>query len=277
MYNNYWGFKRAPFAGTPNPDRFFESPTHEEALARLAYVVDECRQGALVLGPPGVGKSLLIESFARRTRRPNREVAIARCPALGGRELFFELAQEFGLAPDRSASEAELWRLLRDHVISNRAQENQTVIVIDQAHFLSEDAAQLRALHLLYYLDPDPAARLTVVLAARPELVRNARAEVIEWVDLGVALEPLGESETGRYISYLTNWAGRSEPAFAGDAVGKIHELTGGVPRQINRVCDLALLAASSEELNQVTAAVVSSVYKELSPDTALEHMSLAS
>src|SRR5436190_10411578 len=108
MHNDYWGFRRSPFTSAIDPDRFFESPTHEEALARLAYVVDESRQGALVLGAPGVGKSLLLETFARRIRRPNREVAIARCPALGGRELFFELAQEFGLAPDPAAGEAAL-------------------------------------------------------------------------------------------------------------------------------------------------------------------------
>ena len=276
MYNAYWGFKRSPFAGTLDPDRFFESPSHEEALARLSYVVDEGRQGAVVLGPPGVGKSLLVEVFARRTRRPNREVAIARCPALGGRELFFELAQEFGLGPERSATEADLWRLLRDHVVANRLQEGQTIIVVDQAHLLTENASHLRALHLLYHLDSDPAARLAVVLIGRPDLIRNARSEVIEWVDLGVAIEPLTDSQTAQYVTHLTKWAGRNEPAFSQDAVAKIHDLTGGVPRQINRVCNLALLAAASEELTQVTGTVVGSVYQELSPETAFEQLAQA-
>ena len=276
MYNEYWGFSRSPFSGTIDPERFYESPGHEEALARLSYVADEGRQGAVVLGPAGVGKTLLLETLARRIRRPHREVVIARCPAMGGRELFFDLCQDFGLAPEPSASEADLWRRLRDHVAANRLQDCQTMIVIDQVQLLSETPTQLRALHMLFQLDPHPATRLTVVLAARPELLRNARPEVIEWVDLGVAIEPFTADQTSAYVSHLTTWAGRIDPAFSADAIAKIHELTGGVPRQINRVCDLGLLAAATEELTAVSDGVVESVYKELSPETAAEPLSIA-
>ena len=276
MYNSYWGFTRSPFSGSIDPDRFYESPGHEEALARLAYAVDEARQGALVLGPAGTGKTLLAEVVARRARRPNRQVVIARGSALGGRDLFFELAQECGLAPDRSATEAELWRTLRNHVATNRTDNCHTVIVIDHAHWLADEASNLRSLHLLFQLDTHPAARLTIVLVARPELMRTARAEVIELVDLGVVVEPLSAEQTGSYVAHLTGWAGRGEPVFSADAVEKIHELTGGVPRQINRVADLALLAGATEELARVTESVVSSVYRELSPDAAVEQLSVA-
>jgi type II secretory pathway predicted ATPase ExeA len=276
MYNEYWGFNRSPFSGTIDPERFYESPGHEEALARLSYVADEGRQGAVVLGSAGVGKTLLLETFARRIRRPNREVVIARCPALGGRELFFDLCQDFGLAPEPLANEAELWRRLRDHVVANRLQDCQTMIVIDQAHLMAENPTQLRAMHMLFHLDPHPAARLTVVLAARPELMRVARPEVIEWVDLGVAIDPFTAAQTSAYVSHLTNWAGRSESAFSPNAVAKIHELTGGVPRHINRVCDLGLLAAATEELTEVSEEVVESVYKELSPETTAGPLSIA-
>src|SRR3989304_6540590 len=69
MYNEYWGFKRSPFSGSLDPERFYESPSHKEALARLSYVVDECRQGALVLGPAGGGKNPVVGAVCRRNRR----------------------------------------------------------------------------------------------------------------------------------------------------------------------------------------------------------------
>ena len=276
MYNAYWGFQRSPFSAGREPSRFYESPSHEEALARLTYVVDEARQGALVLGQPGVGKSLLVEVFAERIRRPNRELAMVQLPGFGGRELYFELAQQFGLAPERTATEAELWRSLRDHVTANRLQDSQTVIAVDQAHLLTEDRMALRSLSLLFHLDPHPESRLTVILVARPELMRNVRTEVIELVDLGVVIEPFAPAQTAQYVSHLTTWAGREEAVFTQNSLHMIHELTGGIARQINRVCDLALLAACSEQTDQVTESVVESVYRELSPEAAIQQLGAA-
>jgi len=270
MYNEYWGFNRCPFAGKLDTDRFYESPTHEEALARLSYVVDQGRAGAVVIGPAGVGKTLVLEVFAQRMRRPDREIILVHCPGFGTRELFFDLAQQMRLLPEPGESAAELWRRVRDHVLANRGDSVQTVIIVDQAHLLSSDGQQ-RGLHLLYQLDPHPQAKFTVVLSGRPELLEQTAPDLIEWVDLGVTIEPLDERETGNYISHSTAWAGRNEPVFTADAVRKVFELSGGVPRHINRVCDLALLAACSEERTRVTAEVVESVYRDLIPAGAYE------
>ncbi len=266
MYNEYWGFRRSPFAGDVNPDRFYESPGHEEALARLAYVVDQCRLGGLMVGPPGVGKSIALEVFARRLRRPDRELVLVHCPAFGMRELFFELAAQMRLAPEPEESAADLWRRLREHVAANHADDVQTVIIVDQAHLLCEEPEQQRALHLLYQLAPYAGSRLSVVLSGRPELLGRAAADVIEWVDLGVTLEPLDEAETANYVLHMTRWAGRQRPAFSPEALRYVYRLSGGVPRRINRVCDLALLAACSEEQEFVTAEVVETVYCDLIP-----------
>jgi general secretion pathway protein A len=276
MYNAYWGFERSPFGGAIDPDQFYESPAHEEALARLAYISDERRQGAVVLGQAGVGKTLAVEVFLRRAQRPGREIAVARCPAFTGRELFFDLAQECGLAPAPEAGEAELWRLFRDHVAANRLADIDTVLLVDQAHLLAADLAGLRSLHLLFNLDTTPGARLTVILVGRPELLQSAAHEIVEWADLGVTIEPLSEAHTAQYIQHRTQTAGVKEPIFDRDAIIAIHELSHGIPRRINRICDMALLAASSEELHQVGEKVVRSVFAELSPEAAVEQVSTA-
>lgn len=276
MYHTYWGFERPPFNGSVDPKQLYESPTQEEALARLAYIADERRQGAVLLGLPGVGKTLAIEVFARRATRPGREIVVARCPAFGGRELFWDLAQEFGLATDVSADEPQLWRVLRDHVASNRESDIDTILVVDQAHLLASDTAGLRALHLLFNLDSTPGARLTIILAGRPELLQAASREIVEWADLGVTIDPLTEPHTALYIEHRVRQAGVKESVFDRDAIITIHELTHGIARHINRLCDLSLLAASSEELHQVSAKVVRSVFDELSPEAAVEHVSVA-
>ncbi|HID22028.1 MAG TPA: hypothetical protein EYP14_06460 [Planctomycetaceae bacterium] len=74
----------------------------------------------------------------------------------------------------------------------------------------------------------------------------------------------------------MTRWAGRDRPAFSPDAIHQVYRLSGGVPRRINRVCDLALLAACSEEQQFVTGEVVESVYRDLIPAGSIEQPAAA-
>ena len=64
MYQAHWGLQESPFRGLLDPKFFYQSPTHEEALARLQFLVDQQRRLGLLVGPPGSGKSLLLEVFA---------------------------------------------------------------------------------------------------------------------------------------------------------------------------------------------------------------------
>ena len=59
MYQSHWGLRESPFRDGPDPQSFYQSPTHEEALARLHFLVEQHRRLGLLLGPEGSGKSLL--------------------------------------------------------------------------------------------------------------------------------------------------------------------------------------------------------------------------
>ena len=72
MYASHWGLQESPFRNYTNPQRFYQSPTHEEALARLHFLVEEHRRLGLLLGPGGSGKSFLLEVFAAQLRRGGR-------------------------------------------------------------------------------------------------------------------------------------------------------------------------------------------------------------
>ena len=51
---------------------------------------------------------------------------------------------------------------------------------------------------------------------------------------------------------------------FDTDALDSIHSMSGGVPRRINRICDLALLIGFAEEQDRITAEHVEAVAEEL-------------
>ena len=63
MYQQYWGLRESPFRGSLDVAQFFATPNHDEALARLHFLVDGRRRLGLVAGKFGIGKSLLLEFF----------------------------------------------------------------------------------------------------------------------------------------------------------------------------------------------------------------------
>ena len=75
MYQTHWELDESPFRGALDPQSFCQSPTHEEALARLHFLVDHHRRLGLLMGPPGSGKSLMLEFFADQLRRGGRPAA----------------------------------------------------------------------------------------------------------------------------------------------------------------------------------------------------------
>ena len=64
MYQKYWGLRESPFRSGRARRRFYNSPTHDEALSRLHFLVEQHYRMGLLVGPSGSGKSLLLNVFA---------------------------------------------------------------------------------------------------------------------------------------------------------------------------------------------------------------------
>ena len=273
MYWKHFGFRRAPFSGPGDADRYFESAAQQEGLARLQFLCDEQRRGAIVTGVSGVGKTTLLNAFVRRASNDTREIAVVTCPAFGARELFYELAQSLGLGCEPEASEADLWRLLRQCVVGNRVQGTSTVFVIDHAELLLERGDGLHALNALFQLDHNPSANYCVILSARPDAVARYRRELVELVDLAVILEPFSSDETRRYIEHCTRWGGVERALFEEDALETIHRIAEGVPRRIGRLCDLALVAAAADDRATVDTGIIEAVSDELDATSRIQQL----
>ena len=68
MFESHWGLRESPFRDLADPRYFYCSPTHDEALARLQFLVRNHRRLGLLLGTPGSGKTLLLGVFGRQMR-----------------------------------------------------------------------------------------------------------------------------------------------------------------------------------------------------------------
>lgn len=262
MYRAHWRLTHSPFRCRPDPKLVHASPTHEEALARLHFLVDEEHRLGLLLGPAGSGKSVVLEVFADELKRAGQPVAKLSLVGLEPAEFLAQTAAALGTNPGRQADLVALWRLLSDRIAELRYQRWHTVVLLDDA----DGASRTVLAHVLRLAksEPEPESRLTLVLAAQPSRITRLGAALLDLADLRIDLEPWEFSETAEYVRSALARAGGNRPVFADAAIHRLHELTCGIPRRVNQLAELCLVAGAGRQLDQIDADTVESVCQEL-------------
>ena len=262
MYEEHWGLSETPFSSDLDPKAFFESHVHEEALARLYYLVEQRRRLGLLLGTHGSGKSLLLEVLYQQMKRAGRPVARLRLVGVSAEEFPWLLAREMGVEHRPNDSLTSLWRSISDSIAENRFQQWGTTILLDD---VDDVDPQLRsAITRLVQLDPSRQTQLTVILAASLERAASLGPRLLELSELRIDLDSWDEEDTADYLVTALRRAGREEPAFSAAAVSRLHQLSGGIPRRVRQLADWALMAGAGQQQEQIDAVTVETVYEEL-------------
>lgn len=260
MYAPFFGLKQAPFSIAPDPHYLFMSERHREALAHLLYGLDGGGGFVLLTGEIGAGKTTVCRCFLEQIP-PNCNVAYIFNPKLTVPELLQAICDEFHVPVPAGA------RTVKDYVdplnaflLAQHAAGRNNVLIIDEAQNLSADV--LEQLRLLTNLETSERKLLQVVLIGQPELRGMlARPELEQLAQRVIArfhLGALSEAETAQYIRHRLNVAGLTGALpFDRTALRLIHQLTRGVPRRINLLCDRALLGGYASGQAQVTPAIV--------------------
>jgi type II secretory pathway predicted ATPase ExeA len=251
MYLAHWGLERSPFAAGAAAPSFYEGESQAEALARL-------RRLAIIVGAPGVGKSLLARRFAHECRREGRSAALVGLTGLSGRELLWQIAAQLALGPRPTDDAASLLGRIAAEVDSLRWQGASAAILLDDAEQAGPDL-QLLLARLLALGGDDP--RLTLVLTTTPADVWRLGRELLDAADMRIDLEPWTDVETVGYVQHALVEAGCDRPAFDDEALAVLSTLTGGVPRAVTRLADHALLAAAAEGRETVDAAIIEAAH----------------
>lgn len=263
MYQSHWGLEKTPFPGGLDPTLFYEGSGQRESLARLRFLVGQGRRLGLVLGEPGLGKSLLLEVFARECRQPGRAVAQVDLLGMSSREFAWQLGVELQ-APVRVEDDlVRLFRQLTDRINENQLQQVPTVLLLDNADQAGPDLLT----HLLRLANFHAAAGegwLTLVLAANRARANRLGEGLLELVDLRIDLQPWDELDTTGYLQLALVEAGCERPLFEDQALSEMHRLAGGVPRRVNRLADYALLAGSNSGQEMVCSSTIQSAHEAI-------------
>ncbi len=261
-YRMHWGLRETPFRGGLDPRNFYESPTHEEALARAHFLVEERQRLGLLSGDSGTGKSMLLEVFARHLRLGGSQVVNLSLLGMNLREFLWLTSADLGLNPDSRADVFRLWRGVLDRITENRYQQLDTVVLLDDAHEASREV--LEHVARIAQADKGAQSRLTIVLSFAAGRAGALPQRLLELAELRIDIESWSEPETAGYLNWSLQRAGRKSPAFNEQAIICLHSLSAGIPRRVNQLANLSLVAGASRRLALIDAETVESVHLEL-------------
>jgi general secretion pathway protein A len=266
MYESYWQLDARPFEHLADARQHYPAESQRGALLKLRYVLENRCGAAILAGESGLGKTLLSQTILHEldaTYAPRVHVVFPQMPS---DQLLTCLADQLAgqhspLTATIEQSVRRIERSLRENAQAGR----HAVIVIDEAHLL-RSAGTLETIRLLMNFQQNGQFLASYLLVGRTDLVLAVRRlpALDERIAVTCMLVRLSADETARYIQHRLAIAGAKRTIFDSSAIAKVFELTHGIPRRINRLCDLALLVGYGEELPALSGGHIESIHQEL-------------
>src|SRR5246127_4153546 len=212
MYKAFFNLTRNPFELTPDPEFFFVTKRHNEALAALYYGVRRHKGFVVLTGEVGTGKTLLLRCLLQLLKQ-SKDVAYAYIfnSLLSPTEFLQYILADFGL-PVSGKNKSELLFDLSQFLIARGSKKLTTVLIVDEAHHLSTEI--LEEVRLLTNLETAEDKLLQIALVGQPELDEKLDSvglrQLKQRIALRARLDSLDEVETKGYIERRLRVAGVS-------------------------------------------------------------------
>jgi len=265
MYLTYYGLVRSPFEMTPDPAFLYLGEAHREGLATLVYGVRSRKGFVLLTGEVGTGKTTLIHALLAQLDAGTSSAFIFN-PRLEPLDFFRVLFDELDIQ-DSCRTKADYLLALNRFLIGRLERNLATLLIVDEAQNLSGE--MLEEIRLLSNLETPTSKLLQIMLVGQPELAdKLARPELRQLrqrIVLRHSLRPFDGSETTAYVEERLRLAGYTgKGLFDKKALTELYEVSGGIPRILNVVCDGALLVGYARELDTLSRDVIQEVARDL-------------
>jgi len=243
MYLEYYNLRENPFNVTSDPSFLYMSKRHKEAFTHLLYGIKERKGFIEITGEVGTGKTTLCRALLNQLDSHTKAAFIFNSD-LSQIQLLQSIVDDLGIQVRRK-TKIELFNGLNNYLIDQLKKGNNVILILDEAQNLKSHT--LEQMRMLSNLETEKEKLFQIILVGQPELKDKLNApdlrQLRQRIGIRYHITPLSKDEIAGYVYHRLYVAGSDGTVrFTEDALERIYEYSGGIPRLINIVCDKALL-----------------------------------
>lgn len=269
MYYDFYQLRENPFNVTADPDFFYASKTHADAISNLLFGIEQRKGMMVVTGEVGTGKTTLCRKLLLEAP-DNTKFALILNPKFSEIQLLQMIVNDLGIQT-KQRSRFRLINLLNEFLINETNKGNNVILIIDEAQQLGIE--QLEQIRLLSNLETEKEKLLQIILVGQPELRDKLRMpqlrQLTQRVSVAFNLKQLEKNDVDEYVHHRILKAAiptgiEEHPTFTQRAIDSIFHFTNGSPRTINLLCDRALMAGFVAEKRSIDDDIIENCAKEV-------------
>lgn len=239
-----YGLRRNPFGDDFPPEDAFLTEQRHQLLDKLNHLSRYSQFVLVVSGEHGMGKSTFLSQILPASDPVVRPAVLRLQHETGPAQLVASLLQAARIEVEGEPDFEGQVQAIQQHAQMLRDLNRMMLILIDDAELLSD--AALDVLFTRVMQTPDASASPHIILFGQPDLLQRLASPRLQTVLSGrshhAALAALNLDETEAYIRHRMGLAGmRGELPFSAEHYQRIHQVSRGIPAQINRVAQQLL------------------------------------
>jgi general secretion pathway protein A len=258
---DYFGLTRPPFARLSDPSEIYDVEQYSLLMSYLDRAAQATDHLVVLRGADGSGKTTLLNRYVAGL---SDETYFATVDETCSNETDFycSFLHQLGFN-DITGKPGELRRITTEFLV-HRAKAGDTVLlIIDNAHHVSPSV--LEQLRRIAETTVDERRVISAVITGNSHIRRIIESPAMQQLKfrdvVDFHIRVYSETETAEYVRHRLSMAGGSDAEIlAADAYPMIHRFTGGIPGQINRLCEVLLVDAVERKQHPITGEAVRSV-----------------